>query len=52
MNQCDIKLDFKELGWEDLDGTNLAGDRGKLPAVVNTIMKLKVSSDMWNVLTG
>jgi hypothetical protein len=33
-------MDFKEIGWECVDKNNLAVDRDKWQAFVNTVMKL------------
>ena len=38
----DIKADFKEIGWEGVDWNNLAHDRFKWWAVVNTVMNHRV----------
>jgi hypothetical protein len=35
-----IKMDPKEIGWEDVDRINLAHDRDKYWAVVHTVMSL------------
>ena len=32
-----IKIDLKEIGWEDVDRINLAEDRDKCWAVVHTV---------------
>jgi len=36
----DIKMDFKKLGWQGVDWMNVAQDRGKLRAFVNTVMNI------------
>jgi hypothetical protein len=33
---------FREIGWDDMDWIDLAQDRGKWSALVNTILKLWV----------
>ena len=35
-----IKMGLQEIGWEDVDGINLAADRDKCWAVVHTVMNL------------
>ena len=37
-----IKMDFQEVGWEDVDWIALAQVRDSLPALVNTVMNLRV----------
>jgi hypothetical protein len=32
-------MDFKEIGWENVDWIGLAGDRGKWPCPVKQIIK-------------
>jgi hypothetical protein len=36
-----IKIDFREIGWDDMDWTDLAQDRVQWKALVNTIMNLR-----------
>jgi hypothetical protein len=38
-----IKIDLQEVGWEVMDWLDLAQDRDKWWAVVNAVMKLRVS---------
>jgi hypothetical protein len=38
----DIKLDLREIGWDDMDWINLAQDRDQWRVLVNTIMNLHV----------
>jgi hypothetical protein len=38
-----IKMDLKETGWDVIDWTDLAQDRDKWRALVNTVMNLRVS---------
>jgi hypothetical protein len=38
----DIKMDLREIGWGGLDWINLAQDRDKWRALVNTVMNLQV----------
>jgi hypothetical protein len=35
-------MDIREMEWEGLDWINVAQDRDKLRAVVNTVMNLRV----------
>jgi hypothetical protein len=37
-----IKMDFRENGWDDMDWIDLAQDRDKWKALVNTVMNLRV----------
>jgi hypothetical protein len=37
-----IRIDFREIGWEDVDWMHLVQDRNQWRAVVNTVMKLRV----------
>jgi hypothetical protein len=37
-----IKMDLREIGWEDMDWIELAQDRDQWRALVNTLMKLRV----------
>jgi hypothetical protein len=36
-----IKIDFRELGWDGIDWIDLSQNRGKWRAVVNTAMNLR-----------
>jgi hypothetical protein len=38
----DIRIDFREIGWENVDCMHLTQDRYKWPALVNAIMNLTV----------
>jgi hypothetical protein len=33
-----MKMDLREIGWGDIDGTDLAQDRDQWEALVNTVM--------------
>jgi hypothetical protein len=38
-----IKMDFREIGWDGMDWIYLAQDRDQWRALVNTVMNLRVS---------
>jgi hypothetical protein len=38
-----IRMDLREIGWNGMDWINLAQDREKWKALVNTVMNLQVS---------
>jgi hypothetical protein len=37
-----IKMELREIGWDDMDWIDLAKDRDKWRALVNTVMNLRV----------
>jgi hypothetical protein len=37
-----IKMDLREIGWDDMDWIDLAEDREQLRALVNTVVNLRV----------
>jgi hypothetical protein len=37
-----IKIDLREIGWDGMDWIDLAQDRDKWKALVNTVMNLRV----------
>jgi hypothetical protein len=37
-----IKIDFREIGWDGMDWIDLAHDRGRWTALVNTVMNPRV----------
>jgi hypothetical protein len=37
-----IKLDFRDIGWDDMDWMALAQDRDQWRALVNAVMNLRV----------
>ena len=41
--QDNIKMDLQEVGWKGVDNIHVAQDRNRWWAVVNTVMKLRVS---------
>jgi len=44
MRRCEdnVKIGFKEIGWESVDWTDLAQDTDRWRALVNAVMKLWV----------
>jgi hypothetical protein len=38
-----IKMDLREIGWDDIDWIDLAQDRDQWRALVNTVINLRVS---------
>jgi hypothetical protein len=38
-----IKIDFRETGWDGMDWIDMAQDRDQWRALVNTVMNLRVS---------
>jgi hypothetical protein len=45
-----IKMDFREIGWDGMDWIDLAQDRDHWRAVVNTVMNLLGSIKCWEFL--
>jgi hypothetical protein len=37
-----IKIDLREIGWDDVDGIAMAQDRDQWRALVNTVMNIQV----------
>jgi hypothetical protein len=37
-----IKMDLREIGWDDIDWIDMAQDRGQWRALVDTVMNLRV----------
>jgi hypothetical protein len=37
-----IKMDLREIGWDDMDWIDLAQDRDQWTALVNAVMNLRV----------
>jgi hypothetical protein len=37
-----IRMDLREIGWEDVNWVHLAQDMGKCRAIMNTVMNLQV----------
>jgi hypothetical protein len=42
-----IKMDLGEIGWDGVDWIELAQDRDKWRALVNTVMNLRVPENFW-----
>jgi hypothetical protein len=40
--ECNIEMDFREIGWSDMDWIDSAQDRDQWRALVNTVMNLRV----------
>jgi hypothetical protein len=38
-----IRMDLREIGWKDVGWIHLVQDRGQWWALVNTVMKLRIS---------
>jgi hypothetical protein len=38
-----IQMDLTEIGWDDVDGIDVARDRGQWRALVNTVLNLRVT---------
>jgi hypothetical protein len=47
-----IKMDLREIGWDDMDWIDLTQDRDQWKALVNTAMNLRVPQNVWNFLTS
>jgi hypothetical protein len=45
-----IKMDLREIGWDDMDWIDLAQDRDQWRALVNKVMNLRGSVKCWEVL--
>jgi hypothetical protein len=42
-----IKMDLREIGWDDMDWIELAEDRDQWRAFVNTVMNVRFSLNCW-----
>jgi len=42
LNLDDIKMDLREIGWEDVDWIHLTQDTDQWRALVNTVMNLEI----------
>jgi hypothetical protein len=47
-----IKIDFREFGWEGVDWVHVAQDKDQLLILVNTEMNLRLSKKAGNFLTN
>jgi hypothetical protein len=47
-----IKIDLREIGWDDMDWIDLAQDRDQWRALVNTVMNLRVPKNAANFLNS
>jgi hypothetical protein len=45
-----VKMDLREIEWDEMDWIDLAVDRDQWPALVNTVMNLPDSITFWEVL--
>ena len=43
---------LKEMGWEGMDRTALAEDRGSWQTIVNAVMNIWVPDNAWNFLNS
>jgi hypothetical protein len=46
-----IKVDLREIGWDDMDWIDLARDRDRWKALVNTVMNLRVPQNAGKFLS-
>jgi hypothetical protein len=47
-----IKMDFREIVFEGIGWMHLAQDRDQMWALVNTVMNLWITKQVWNFLTS
>jgi hypothetical protein len=47
-----IKIDLREIGWNDVDWIDLAQDRDQWRALANTVMNLRVPYNAGKFLSG
>jgi hypothetical protein len=45
-----INIDFREIGWDNMDWIDLAQDRDQWRALVNTVINVQGSIKCWEVL--
>jgi hypothetical protein len=45
-----IKIELREIGWDDTDWIDLAQDRDQWRALVSTVMNLQVPKKRWEIL--
>jgi hypothetical protein len=43
-------MDLREIGWDGMDWTDLAQDRGQWRAFVNTVMNISGSIKCWEIV--
>jgi hypothetical protein len=48
----DIRMDLREIGWEDMDWMHLGQDKDQRRALVNTVINLRVPLKAENFLTS
>jgi hypothetical protein len=48
----DIRMDLREVGWEDVDWIHLAQKRDQCQAIVNMLLELRFPNDVENFLTS
>jgi hypothetical protein len=48
----DIKMDLREIGWDGMDWIDLAQNRDRWRALVNTVMNLRVPLNTGKFLSG
>jgi hypothetical protein len=48
----DIKLDIKEIEWEDMNWIHLAQDRDQWRALVNTVMNIRAPQTAGNLMNS
>jgi hypothetical protein len=47
-----IKIDPREIEWDDVDWIDMAQDRDQWRDLVNTVMNLRVPKNAWKFLSG
>jgi hypothetical protein len=47
-----IKMDFREIGWDGMDLTDMDQDRDQWRALVNTVMNLRVPQNVGKFLSS
>jgi hypothetical protein len=47
-----IKIDIREIGWDDMDWIDLVQDRDQWRALVNTVMNLRVPKNAGKFFSG
>jgi hypothetical protein len=47
-----IKIDLREIGWNGMDWIDLAQERDKWRALVNTVMNLRIPKNAGKFLSG